>query len=149
MQCIHEICIGSIFSIVNNYLAVRVNQFKQLNVLKMSCQTWKLIFSTGCWKSKSQAGTVLFPCNPMVLLRSLSMNAGFALNLSLTYETRASSASLLAFPASSMRERRVLRQSFLFSSRCSNLHERERERDYFPSQRKQNINNKKQTFQSL
>ena len=59
----------------------------------------------------------------MVLARNLSMNIGFALSLSLTYEARASSASLLAFPASSMSENKVLRQSFLFSSRCSNLKE--------------------------
>lgn len=70
-------------------------------------------------KSISHALRVLVPF--MVFMRNLSMNAGLALSLSLTYETRASSASLFALPASSMRAKRVRRQSFLFSSRCSNL----------------------------
>lgn len=70
---------------------------------------------------KSQVDTSSDSSTLEVFLRNLSMNAGFALSLSLTYEARALSTSLPAFPASSMMERRVLRQSFLFSSRCSNL----------------------------
>ena len=97
--------------------------------IKIKISNLETYCSTSSCKTRPQAVIVVCPCNLMVLLRSLSMNAGFAFNLSLTYETRASSASLLAFSASSMRERRVLRQSFLFSSRCSNLHQRERNRE--------------------
>jgi len=68
----------------------------------------------------SQAEMLLDPC-PVILECNLTMKAGLALSLFLQYETRASSANLVAFPASSMSAKRVLRQSFLFSSRCSNL----------------------------
>lgn len=77
------------------------------------------------WTSKSQAGPGGSDyCNFEVFLCNLSMNAGFAFSRSLTYEARAWSTKWRAFPASSIIERRVLRQSFLFSSRCSNLQRR-------------------------
>lgn len=69
----------------------------------------------------SHAANELDPFILIILAFNLSMNCGLALSLSLTYEVRASSTSLLAFPASSIREKSVLRQSFLFSSLCSNL----------------------------
>lgn len=72
-------------------------------------------------KPKYYIGTGWDPRIAAVLVRNLSINCGFALSLSLTYEARASSTILFALPASSIRENRVLRQSFLFSSRCSNL----------------------------
>lgn len=73
------------------------------------------------YQTKPQEGTVLDPRNLEALARNLSINAGFAFSLPLTYAARASSTISLAFLASSIRARRVLRQSFLFSSRCSNL----------------------------
>lgn len=58
------------------------------------------------------------------LLSNLCMNTGLALSLSFVKETRASCTISSAFRASSIKAIRVLRQSFLFSSRCSNLYQK-------------------------
>lgn len=58
------------------------------------------------------------------LLCNLCMNAGLALSLSFMIETRASCTISSAFRASSIKAISVLRQSFLFSSRCSNLNQK-------------------------
>ena len=61
------------------------------------------------------------PCIFALLAFSLSIICGLALSRSLTYAFLVSSTKLSAFIASSIRAYRVLKQSFLFSSRCSNL----------------------------
>lgn len=97
------------------------------NVLKCQCEGTSITLCLSSTRKCQLQTAYCHACNKldsfnfMVFACSLSMNAGFALSLCFTYEVRTSSTILLAFPASSIRANRVLRQSFLFSSRCSNL----------------------------
>lgn len=70
------------------------------------------LVQTGDWFVSPSV--VIFPFN-------LPMKWALDLSLSFRYEVWASSTSFLAFPHSSIKAYSVLRQSFLFSSRCSNL----------------------------
>lgn len=76
----------------------------------------RLVLTKICQADKEVGSFVL-----IILACNLPIKCGFDLRRSFRYDVRASSTSLLAFPASSIKASSVLKQSFLFSSRCSNL----------------------------